>query len=90
MYKRQEYTCNEANFPKSVAKLEMLPLGSPDEDYSFDGTEYESSEWRNDSWDGKVYTMCEEFRYDAPLLPEMCIRDRATTSAPSCTAPRTY
>lgn len=65
-----EYTCNEANFPKSVAKLEMLPLGSPDEDYSFDGTEYESSEWRNDSWDGKVYTMCEEFRYDAPLLPE--------------------
>ena len=65
-----EYTCNEANFPKSVAKLEMLPLGSPDEDYSFDGTEYESSGWRNDSWDGKVYTMCEEFRYDAPLLPE--------------------
>lgn len=65
-----EYTCNEANFPKSVAKLEMLPLGSPDEDYSFDGTEYESSGWRNDSWDGKVYTMCEEFCYDAPLLPE--------------------
>lgn len=65
-----EYTCNEANFPKSVAKLEMLPLGSLDEDYSFDGTEYESSGWRNDSWDGKVYTMCEEFRYDAPLLPE--------------------
>lgn len=65
-----EYTCNEANFPKSVAKLEMLPLGSPDEDYSFDGTEYESSGWRNDSWDGKVYTMSEEFRYDAPLLPE--------------------
>lgn len=65
-----EYTCNEANFPKSVAKLEMLPLGSPDEDYSFDGTEYENSGWRNDSWDGKVYTMCEEFRYDAPLLPE--------------------
>lgn len=65
-----EYTCNEANFPKSVAKLEMLPLGSPDEDYSFDGTEYESSGWRNDSWDGKVYTMSEEFRYDTPLLPE--------------------
>lgn len=65
-----EYTCNEANFPQSVAKLEMLPLGSPDEDYSFDGTEYESSGWRNDSWDGKVYTMSEEFRYDAPLLPE--------------------
>lgn len=65
-----EYTCNEANFPKSVAKLEMLPLGSVDEAYAIDGTEYESSGWRNDSWDGKVYTMCEEFRYDAPLLPE--------------------
>lgn len=65
-----EYTCNEANFPKSVAKLEMLPLGSPDEDYSFNGTEYESSGWRSDSWDGKVYTMSEEFRYDTPLLPE--------------------
>lgn len=65
-----EYACNEANFPQSGAKLEMLPLGSPDEDYSFDGTEYESSGWRNDSWDGKVYTMSEEFRYDAPLLPE--------------------
>lgn len=65
-----EYTCNEANFPKSVAKLEMLPLGSVDEAYAIDGTEYESSGWRNDSWDGKVYTMSEEFRYDAPLLPE--------------------
>lgn len=65
-----EYACNEANFPQSGAKLEMLPLGSPDEDYSFDGTEYESSGWRSDSWDGKVYTMSEEFRYDAPLLPE--------------------
>lgn len=65
-----EYTCNEANFPRSVAKLEMLPLGSVDEAYAIDGTEYESSGWRNDSWDGKVYTMCEEFRYDAPLLPE--------------------
>ena len=65
-----EYTCNEANFPRSVAKLEMLPLGSVDEAYAFDGTEYESSGWRNDSWDGKVYTMSEEFRYDAPLLPE--------------------
>lgn len=65
-----EYTCNEANFPQSGAKLEMLPLGSPDEDYSFDGTEYESSGWRSDNWDGKVYTMSEEFRYDAPLLPE--------------------
>lgn len=65
-----EYTCNEANFPRSVAKLEMLPLGSVDEAYAIDGTEYESSGWRNDSWDGKVYTMSEEFRYDAPLLPE--------------------
>lgn len=65
-----KYTCNEANFPQSGAKLEMLPLGSPDEDYSFDGTEYESSGWRSDNWDGKVYTMSEEFRYDAPLLPE--------------------
>ena len=65
-----EYTCNEANFPKSVAKLEMLPLGSVDEAYAIDGTEYESSGWRSDNWDGKVYTMCEEFRYDAPLLPE--------------------
>lgn len=65
-----EYTCNEANFPRSVAKLEMLPLGSMDEAYAIDGTEYESSGWRNDSWDGKVYTMSEEFRYDAPLLPE--------------------
>lgn len=65
-----EYACNEANFPQSGAKLGMLPLGSPDEDYSFDGKEYESSGWRNDSWDGKVYTMSEEFRYDAPLLPE--------------------
>ena len=65
-----EYTCNEANFPKSVAKLEMLPLGSVDEAYAIDGTEYESSGWRSDNWDGKVYTMSEEFRYDAPLLPE--------------------
>ena len=65
-----EYTCNEANFPRSLAKLEMLPLGSVDEAYAIDGTEYESSGWRNDSWDGKVYTMSEEFRYDAPLLPE--------------------
>lgn len=65
-----EYTCNEANFPKSVAKLEMLPLGSVDEAYAIDGTEYESSGWRNDSWDGKVYTMSEEFRYDTPQLPE--------------------
>lgn len=65
-----EYACNEANLPQSGAKLEMLPLGSPDETYAFDGTEYESSGWRSDSWDGKVYTMSEEFRYDAPLLPE--------------------
>ena len=48
----------------------MPPLGSVDEAYAIDGTEYESSGWRNDSWDGKVYTMSEEFRYDAPLLPE--------------------
>lgn len=65
-----EYACNEANLPQSGAQLEMLPLGSPDEAYAFDGTEYESSGWRSDSWDGKVYTMSEEFRYDAPLLPE--------------------
>lgn len=65
-----EYACNEANFPQSGAKLEMLPLGSVDEAYAIDGTEYESSGWRSDSWDGKVYTMSEEFRYDTPLLPE--------------------
>lgn len=65
-----EYACNEANLPQSGAKLEMLPLGSADETYAFDGTEYESSGWRSDSWDGKVYTMSEEFRYDTPLLPE--------------------
>lgn len=65
-----EFTCNEANFPQSGAKLEMLPLGSADEAYVFDGTEYESSGWRGDSWDGKVYTMSEEFRYDTPQLPE--------------------
>lgn len=65
-----EYACNEANLPQSGAKLEMLPLGSVDEAYAIDGTEYESSGWRSDSWDGKVYTMSEEFRYDAPLLPE--------------------
>ena len=38
-----EYACNEANLPQSGAKLEMLPLGSPDETYAFDGTEYELS-----------------------------------------------
>lgn len=65
-----EYACNEANLPQSGAKLEMLPLGSVDEAYAIDGTEYESSGWRSDSWDGKVYTMSEEFRYDTPLLPE--------------------
>lgn len=65
-----EYACNEANLPQSGAKLEMLPLGSADETYAFDGTEYESSGWRSDSWDGKVYTMSEEFRYDTLLLPE--------------------
>lgn len=65
-----EYACNEANFPQSGAKLEMLPLGSADEAYVFDGSQYESSGWRSDSWDGEVYTMSEEFRYDTPLLPE--------------------
>lgn len=65
-----EYACNEAHFPQSGAQLEMLPLGSVDEAYAIDGTEYESSGWRSDSWDGKVYTMSEEFRYDTPLLPE--------------------
>ena len=37
-----EYTSGEDALPQSWAKLEMLPLRSADEEYAFDGTEYES------------------------------------------------
>ena len=65
-----EYTSGEDALPQSWAKLEMLPLRSADEEYAFDGTEYESIGL--DPCEGalKASALSEEFRYDAPLLPE--------------------
>lgn len=65
-----EYTSGEDALPQSWAKLEMLPLRSADEEYAFDGTEYESIGL--DSCEGalKASALSEEFRYDTPLLPE--------------------
>lgn len=65
-----EYTSGEDSLPQSWAKLEMLPLRSADEEYAFDGTEYESIGL--DPCEGalKASALSEEFRYDAPLLPE--------------------
>lgn len=65
-----EYTSGEDALPQSWAKLEMLPLCSADEEYAFDGTEYESIGL--DPCEGalKASALSEEFRYDTPLLPE--------------------
>ena len=65
-----EYTSGEDALPQSWAKLEMLPLRSADEEYAFDGTEYESIGL--DPCEGalKASALSEEFRYDAPQLPE--------------------
>ena len=65
-----EYTSGEDALPQSWAKLEMLPLRSADEEYAFDGTEYESIGL--DPCEGalKASALSEEFRYDTPLLPE--------------------
>ena len=65
-----EYTSGEDALPQSWAKLDMLPLRSADEEYAFDGTEYESIGL--DPCEGalKASALSEEFRYDAPLLPE--------------------
>ena len=65
-----EYTSGEDALPQSWAKLEMLPLRSADEEYAFEGTEYESIGL--DPCEGalKASALSEEFRYDAPLLPE--------------------
>lgn len=65
-----EYTSGEDALPQSWAKLEMLPLRSADEEYAFDGTEYESIGL--DPCEGalKASALSEEFRYDAPRLPE--------------------
>lgn len=64
-----ELTCGEAEAPQG-SKLEMLPLGSADEDYAFDGSQYESRELSRDGRSREVSAITEEFRYDAPLLPE--------------------
>lgn len=64
-----ELTCGEAEAPQG-SKLEMLPLGSADEDYAFDGSQYESRELSRDGLSREVSAITEEFRYDAPLLPE--------------------
>lgn len=64
-----ELTCGEAEAPQG-SKLEMLPLGSADEDYAFDGSQYESGELSRDGQSREVSAITEEFRYDAPLLPE--------------------
>ena len=65
-----EYTSGEDALPQSWAKLEMLPLRSADEEYAFDGTEYESIGL--DPCEGalKASALSEEFRYDTPQLPE--------------------
>ena len=65
-----EYTSSEDALPQSWAKLEMLPLRSADEEYAFDGTEYESIGL--DPCEGalKASALSEEFRYDTPQLPE--------------------
>lgn len=65
-----EYTSGEDALPQSWAKLEMLPLRSADEEYAFDGTEYESIGL--DPCEGalKASALSEEFRYDTPRLPE--------------------
>lgn len=65
-----EYTSGEDALPQSWAKLDMLPLRSADEEYAFDGTEYESIGL--DPCEGalKASALSEEFRYDAPQLPE--------------------
>ena len=64
-----ELTCGEAEAPQG-SKLEMLPLGCADEDYAFDGSQYESRELSRDGRSREVSAITEEFRYDAPLLPE--------------------
>ena len=64
-----ELTCGEAEAPQG-SKLEMLPLGSADEDYAFDGSQYESRGLSRDGQSREVSAITEEFRYDAPLLPE--------------------
>ena len=65
-----EYTSGEDALPQSWAKLEMLPLRSADEEYAFDGTEFESIGL--DPCEGalKASALSEEFRYDTPQLPE--------------------
>lgn len=65
-----EYTSGEDALPQSWAKLEMLPLRSADEEYAFDGTEYESIGL--DPCEGalKASALSEEFRYDTPQLLE--------------------
>lgn len=56
--------------PQEAVKLEMLPLRSADEAHEFDGTEYESIGWDPCGGGWSAGAICEEFRCDAPLLPE--------------------
>lgn len=65
-----EYTSGEDALPQSWAKLEMLPLRSADEEYAFDGTEYESIGLDHCEGALKASALSEEFRYDTPQLPE--------------------